>query len=709
MKTWYSKSYRRLILDMHIADWDPGFMAAFDPKAIAKACEQARLDSFMLYAISHVGLCYWPAKHGKMHTGLNGRDLVGEMIRELKAGGIATCGYISVIFDNWAFLEHPNWRQQPAKAGTAKSGDKPFPGGRYGLVCPNNPEYRAYIMAQVDDLYGQYDFDGAYFDMTYWPTVCQCPHCRQRLESEAGIPIPQTVDWFNPDWCAFQTARERWLEEFAGALAGRTKAARPGISVHHNFATLQHDWRSGVSCRAALTSDFLGADFYGDALEQLLVCKLYQKLSADQPIEFTTTCCPTPGYHEQLKSAAQMEMHVLGATLASAAFMWIDAVDLDGAINPAVCARIGDVFEKTSAYQPYLGGEAVEDVAIYFSDASKMDFRGNGVPVVEAKGTGPKYPHMLAARGWARVLQKAHVPFGVITRKDADVLDRYRLVILPNVLRMDEDEVAALREYVRRGGRVYASRYTSLTETSGVRHKDFMLADVFGCHCAADDLGTVTYVKPADESLARAIAPQAYLDHFAPTGTPADGAGAVRLREQADGRPLATLTLPYHKEWGDVFNHKWGSIHSSPPWQDTAAPAIVMHDFGAGRCIYSAADIESIPSDANEATMRHLLDLLLDGPMSFSADTHPCVWTSVFHQPELRRYRVCFLNCQEMLPPVPIDAIKFSLRPPAGHTFTKLVAVPDEKQIEFRSDDDGILHAELERLEVFGMLLACYQ
>lgn len=709
MKNWYSTSYRRLILDMHIGDWDPGFMVAFDPKAIAEACQRARLDSFMLYAISHVGLCYWPTKHGKMHAGLNGRDLVGEMVRELKARDIAVCGYISVTFDNWAFLEHPDWRQEPAQSGTAVSSDELFAGGRYGLVCPNHPEYRAYAMAQVDDLYGQYELDGAFFDMTFWPTVCQCPHCRQRFATEAGKSIPQAVDWLDPDWCAFQAARERWLGEFAQELAERTRAARPGISVHHNFAGLQHDWRMGVSVEATAASDFLGADFYGDSLEQLFVCKLFQTLSGGQPIEFITTRGPTPGYHEQIKSAAQMEMQVLGATLSSAAFMWIDALNLDGTINHAVYARIGAAFERTAPYAPYLGGEPVEDIAIYFSSASKIDFRTNGTPVADAKGAGLNYPHMLAARGWARALQKEHRPFGVVTRRDLDDLDRYRLLILPDVLRMDEEEVTAIREYVRRGGRLYASRYTSLTETRGVRHDDFMLADVFGCHFAADDLGTVTYVRPTDQSLANAVAPQAYLDHFARPGGPADGAGAVRLAEDAEGRVLAALTLPFHKEWGDMFDRNWGSIHSSPPWQDTAAPAIVLHDFGAGRCVYSAADLESIAADANEAAMRHLLDLLLDEPLSFTVHTHPCVWTSVFHQPELRRYRVCFLNCQEQLPPVPIDGIKFSLRPPPECTFTSLAAVPDETPIEFRTDEHGVLHAELARLEVFEMLVCEYR
>jgi len=222
--------YRRLILDMHVGDWDPGFLAKIDPRAIADACQEARLTAFMLYAISHVGLCLWPARQGRMHAGLRGRDFVGEMLRELKGRGIAVCGYMSVIFDNWAFLEHPDWRIQPAKRNVASS-EEMFAGSRYGLVCPNNPDYRAYVLAQIEDLYSRYAFDYAFFDMLYWPDICRCAHCVARFRDEDGREFPETVNWLDPGWCAFAAARARWLAEFTQALTDGVKAIRPGTPV----------------------------------------------------------------------------------------------------------------------------------------------------------------------------------------------------------------------------------------------------------------------------------------------------------------------------------------------------------------------------------------------------------------------------------------------------------------------------------------------
>jgi hypothetical protein len=698
---------RRLILDMHVGDWDPGFLAQIDPAAIADACVAAHLTSFMLYAHSHVGLCNWPTKIGMRHANLRDRDLVGELLAELRKRGVAVAGYMSAIFDNQAFLQHPDWRIQPVTQGE-KSSDELFAGSRYGLVCPNNPDYRHYLTALAVELHSSYQFDYAFFDMLFWTDICQCPHCRRRLTDEEGLGFPTTINWLDRDWTRFVHARERWLAEFTQLLTDAVKAIRPEIPVYHNFACLARNWRYGVTLDGAAANDFLGGDFYGDAAEQLLLCKLFNGLSRQQPIEFMTTRCPTPGNHELVKSTERMLQQVQAATLLNAAFMWIDAVNPDGTINPAVYARIGEVFHQVEADEPCLDGASAAEVAIYFSAYSKMDFAENGKLLREAAGART-YPHLKAARGLSGLLQRAHIPFDVITANDLDVLSRYRLVLLPNVLRMDRQEAEALRRFVKAGGSLYASRYTSWTDPNGTRFDDFQLADLFGCHAAADDLGTVTYLRPRDSRLAEAIAPQRDLDHFAAPNSPEDGAGTIRLKPQAEGNVLACLTLPFAQEWGDIFNQRWASIHSSPPWQETDAPVIVEHRFGKGRVIYSAADIEAIPSEANETLLKHLLvDRLLAGPRRFTCAAHPCVWAEVYHHPAEQCYRIGLLNHQEQLPAIPVAEVTFTLRPAQGELFTALTTGPTKTPCPYTIDADGSLTATVRDLHTLAIFCVSY-
>ncbi|NLX57601.1 MAG: hypothetical protein GXY74_00765 [Phycisphaerae bacterium] len=696
---WFQRGHRRMLVDMHIPDWDPAFLAQYDPAEMVRLYQRAGLTSVMFYTQSHVGLCYWPTTTGKMHEGLRGRDIVGETLDLLRQAGIDACAYYSVIYNNWARLEHPEWRlvmNRPANEGS-----------RYGLCCPNNPGYRRFCLDQVADLLGRYRFDGLFFDMTFWPGVCLCEHCRRRYRDETGREIPAVVHWCDEAWCRFQEAREQWMLDFALALNDAARRASAGITAYHNFASSLANWVS-VGFRNAAANDFLGADFYGDPAEQLTVCKLMTNLSAHLPVEFMTSRCLTLVEHENNKSAETIRMQALATALFGGAMLFIDAIHPDGTVNPAPYESIRTVFDEMSRYEPHFGGCPVEDVAVYFSGESKMDFADNGTPVADAIFKRA-YPHRASVTGICRTLQEAHIPFGVITRRQLADLDRYKVVVLPNVLRMDQEEVAAVREYVRRGGAIYASRYTSLTETCGTRHDDFLLADVFGCHFAGDDLGDVAYLKPADDRLREAIVPQNYLGHMGRPGTLHAGAGTLRLAAQGRGRALATLTEPYDRSWGDLGTRNWSSIHSAPPWRDTDAPAIVAHTFGKGRAVYSAADIERIDCAAHRRAVLALLRDLLAGRQSAAADAHPCVWMTVADQPDRSRLVAGFLNYQKQLPSVPLAETPFTLRPPEGKTFTALTRLPDGQAVPFRTDADGLLHAAVTDLDALALLAAEYR
>jgi len=644
-----------------------------------------------------------------MHAGLRGRDVVGELLSELKKRDIAACAYYSVIFNNWAFIQHPEWRMihhwdHPANA---------FRRSRFGHCCPNNPDYRAFVFVQTEELVQGYDFDGFFFDMTFWPGICYCPHCRRKYRSETGKEIPGTVDWLNPDWCEFQSVRERWLCEFARDLTDTVKRHKPNLPVYHNFAlAFFHGWVPACPTISAEYHDFLGADFYGDPIEQLTVVKLMANLSRNRPPEFMTTLCVNLKDHVRLKPFEVMQMQAFAATLFSAAFLFIDAIDPVGTANPSVYDRIGRIYSQTEPYEPYLAGEAVEDIAIYFSNESKVIFTENGMPVTDRPGFSPNFPHAHAVRGAARFMQQAHMPFGVITRKQLNRLDQYKLVILPNVLRMDDAEVDAFREYVRNGGKLYASGWTSLTHTDGIRKADFMLADVFGCHLGKTTHGTVSYIKPCDEDVRSCIAPQDYVSVIADQLPDIAAHGEARatgllLDEEAEGVVLATLSLPYASpEQGCVLDQNWASIHSSPPWQDTQRPVIVRKDFGKGRAIYSAADIEATDSEVNQRLLLHIIRSLLDEPPRYGADAHPAVWMNVQYQAEAARYTIGFLNYQTQLPAIPIARIPFYVRPPEGRRFSRVALLPDEVSVAFETDSDGTLHAEARDLNVFQMFMA---
>ncbi len=699
-KKWYQKGFRRLLLDMHIPDWNKKFLSRYKPGQLVKLYKKAGLSSVMFYAQAHTGLCYWPVKNGRMHAGLKNKDNLGLTIRELDKAGLGTNIYYSLVFNNWAFLKHPGWRIIPAKAGPKKY-------NRYGICCPNNPGYRAFVLSQINEMISGYKFNGFFFDMSFWPAICLCKSCREKFKMETGRKIPEEVNWLDPLWSRFVQLRENWMCEFIGQVSDFVKSKNPEISVYFNFATAFSNWYHGLTLRSAKYHDFLGGDFYGDPIEQLLVSKLMLNLTENMPVEFATTANVSLNDHVRLKSKEEMEIQAFASTLFSSAFMFIDAIDPQGTVNPGNYRRFRAIYDKTKVYEPFLGGRPVEDIAVYFSDNSKMDFRENGLKITSAPGNG-NYPHIQAVRGAVKFLQKAHLPFGVITERQLAKLGEYKVVILPNILRMTREEAEAFRQYVRNGGSIYASRMTSVTDTYGNRPGDFMLSDVFGCHYNKEDAGSMVYFRPSAKETKRLLLPQKYVSHFTLSLEPY--LKTVLLKPGVEGKVLGKLTLSYcNTADGSVFDKKWASIHSWPPWQDTEIPFMVQNRYGKGNSIYSAADIESVDSEANYKLFSGIIRSLARDGFSFHTDTHQDVWVSLFDRKENNSINIGFLNYQEKTPVLPVRKIKFRLKPPQGKKFCGLFLLPGKKRMSFKNGKDGFMEAELPELKVFEMLEAAYR
>ena len=87
--------------------------------------------------------------------------------------------------------------------------------------------------------------------------------------------------------------------------------------------------------------------------------------------------------------------------------------------------------------------------------------------------------HRTTTVGVARVLQEAHIPFGVVTNISLDQLNRYRAVILPWVVELTAAQAEAFRKFVADGGVLYASGPSSVDRLMAPTPR-FLLEDVLG-------------------------------------------------------------------------------------------------------------------------------------------------------------------------------------------------------------------------------------
>lgn len=583
---WYSKAYRRNLVDMHIEDWDPVFLSKFDPETYVANLKKAHIQAPMLYLQSHVGHCYWPTKTGHMHAALEGKeDLMRQVVDLCHREGMFVVGYYSLIYNTVEEDKHPDWR---IYTGDDKLSSHQR-GGRYGHCCPNNPEYIAFLKAQIGEMAeyfakdGKCTLDGMFYDMTFWPNVCQCEHCQERYLRETGrseLPggkLP-SMNWSDPVWLEFQELRQKWLGEFAKTVTEETRKQIPGVSVEHNYANAVAADTSLAASTELVNEwcDYTGGDLYGDLYNHSFTAKYYYAVTKNQPFEYMTCRCDRTLYvHTITKTEEHLSVEVMLTAAHHGASFVIDAIDPVGTMDTRVYDRLGRVFERQMPYEPYFRGDMLREVGVYYSTAGRFNTRGLSCT------------NKTASVSLTRTLIEEHVPAGIVAGTLTGDMSRYKMVFAPHIAGISDENRADLLRYVENGGVLYVSCAEDMA----------LLKMLLGAEIKGYTEETAMYMAPTAEG-------QKYFGEFNPA-FPFPTETSMPILEMDDVTVLATMTKPYTKP----SERRFASIHTNPPGIPTDIPALVTRKIGKGTVIWSAAPIE------NDARRSHkkLIMALLDG------------------------------------------------------------------------------------------------
>ena len=702
---WYEKYFRRMLLDFHIHEWSLEFLSKFDAEEFADCVAAGRMKTATIMTNTHTGLCNYPTKVGKQHDVWKGRDAIAEMIEALHSRGIAVILYYCTIYTDWYWEQHPEARIVDAEGKS----DKLLMGNfgnprRFSVLCPNNPEYREFVVAQLNELCDRYEFEGVWPDMTFWPTVCFCASCRKRYTGEVGGEIPRTINWEDPVWVGFQRKRQEWLLEFIHLVTSTIKKRKPEVTVAHQSQTFNHDWLFAPSLEMVDENDWLSADLYGDKHTIGFFAKLFYAVSRKKPFEHLNTWC-YPNIHEHVvtRTVDELRANVYAAFANHGAMSFIDAVDPVGSVHRRNYERVAPIFDELKSYEPYAGGKFCQDIGIYYSFDNIFDLAENGRSLVPARycfqpGTPSQSAtaHRSAALNLAKTLQQWHLPFGVVTKKDLNRLSDFQLIVLPHVVMLDEDEADALRRYVESGGSLYAGKNTSLISRQGVRRKDFLLNDLFGVSFGGETDSIVTYLDPTPASA----------ELFGEFGgqyplTLHDSQLLVSAREGAE--VLATITLPHT----DPTGTKYASILTDPPGIRTEHPALVLNRYGNGKVLYAAGVLESMDHHSQRELLVRLLRSLCPRPLYFESEGPKCVELTLFDQPEHKRYVLHLLNIQSEMPNVPVHGMIVRLNLQGG-TPGKLAVIPSGEALSYQIEGQSLVFRAPE-LSDYRMLCLEYE
>jgi len=478
-----------------------------------------------------------------------------------------------LIFNNQAIYDHPDWEMIDEKGITWREHSQ-----RYGLACPNNEEYRKFLITQIKELKKQYgNIDALFFDMPYWEITCCCDSCQDKFKKMTGSSIPTIRDFKNPLWLQYIKARQDWMGEFVKYVKEITNEIFENkITIEFNFAAVVGcDWLSGSTEVINDYCEFTGGDLYGDLYNHSFVCKYYSQISKNKPFEYMTCRCNhSLREHTISKNALTLESEIMLTCLHHGASLLIDAINPDGTLDLRIAKKIGKAFEKQLPYEKFMDkGELDAKVAVYFD--SKTMFNTSSLPY-----------NKVAVIQTVRTLIENHIPFHVIANTKLDNLNKYDLIIAPCLNNFDNDETRKFVNYVNEGGNLYISGHSDsrlLKEFFGAKINGLTYENSPYEHVVKNYDEVQCYVYPVDKE---------YKKIFGEFNKkyPLPLIHKLPVLEISKGKVKAMLCLPYT----DPDNyHQFAAIHSNPPGVYTKLPAIIENEYGKGKVVYSVAPIEA--------------------------------------------------------------------------------------------------------------------
>lgn len=427
-------------------------------------------------------VAYYPSKiplhrHAEY---LGGKDLFGELCRTAHEDGLSVFARMDSNRAHREFYDaHPGWF-------AADVSGKPYKAGEMFVTCVNGPYYNEHIPAIIREIARLYHPEG--FTDNSWSglgrdSICYCENCRRSFSDKYKLDLPLKTDWDDKvyrQWIVWNYERrlEIWdLNNSVSKASGGKDCIWSGMnssSISGQSASFR-DFREICKRAEIIMLDSQARNDLEGFQQNAISGKLIRGiLGSDKliPESMAMYQAGRPVFRLSAKPAREARMWMYEG-LAGGIQPWWHHV---GAYHED--RRMYETAEPVMAWheanEEYLTGrQPVANVGVVWSQENSDFFgRGSVQELVE-----------LPWRGITQALIRARIQFipvnaGYIDR-DSDKLD---LLILPDIGSLTDSQTESVRNFVKRGGNLFATGYTSLFDKWGEPHEDYGLSDIFGAH-----------------------------------------------------------------------------------------------------------------------------------------------------------------------------------------------------------------------------------
>jgi hypothetical protein len=420
--------FRQLHLDFHTSPLIPDVGNDFDAGEFVSTLKSASINSINIFAKDHHGMSYYPTKVGMRHPHLK-FDLLGQMIEACHKQDIRTPVYISVMWDMHAAMHHASWRVLDAEGKDV--GASPLEAG-WIRMCANSP-YLDYVNAQAEEVARQYEADGFWFDILFYPPEgCFCPYC-MRERKKLGMD--------SANLHVRQQHAEAVLMRTMDQLSSTVRRYKPQALIFFN-GRVRVGMRPELSYYTHLEIESLPGGGWGYA-HFAVMSRYIRNLGLDY-LGMTARFHRSWGDFGSLRNQAALDYECFRMLAQAGKCSVGDQMHPRGRLVKEVYERIGKTYRSVAEKEPWCrDAKAVTEIGFL----STAHFTGAGALTQSDKGV-------------TNMLAQLHYQFDTLDRESD--FRRYKLLILPDYQRFDPALLEKVEDYLAGGGKLILSHESSL-------------------------------------------------------------------------------------------------------------------------------------------------------------------------------------------------------------------------------------------------------
>jgi hypothetical protein len=373
------------------------------------------------------------------------------------------------------FDAHPDWIAVDADGAPVRHWSMP---GAW-VTCALGPYNFEFMTGVHQEIEARYRVDGIFSNRWSGHGVCYCEHCRHNFHAATGLPLPraEAVDRAaDPAWRAYRTWRQDRLLELARCWDAALREIEPHARYIPNSgggALSSLDMKELADLVPLLFADRQARQGIMPPWEAGKNAKEFRAAFGRKPIGgiFSVGLEERYRWKDSVQNAPELQV-------------WVAGVIANG-MRPWFTKFAGQIWDDRwlpvveEIYTWYARNER------YWRDRMPLA----RVAVVYSQQTAANYGGKDAVRrveepilGIYQALIEARIPFEMVHDRllDAEHLDGFKTLILPNIAALSDAQCDQLRTFVARGGSLVATFETSLYDEEGRQRETFGLADLFG-------------------------------------------------------------------------------------------------------------------------------------------------------------------------------------------------------------------------------------